>query len=307
VSAALTNSQRQKIYEKERMILEGMIEDLLLQQEAGKRGISVPELVSQEIEAKIKPLTDEDIEIWYEANKERVKNRPLDSIRDRLRPFLEQERAMEARMAFLLPLKKAASIKIILDPPRVPVTVGGGATRGPEEAPVTIIEFTDFQCGFCKRTVKVLNEIAEIYGDKVRVVFRDFPLFIHPEAQKAHEAAQCARDQGKFWPYHDMLFENQRAMKPDNLKAYAEDLGLDTAKFNACLDDGVKESVVKADMEAGREIGVSGTPAFYINGRFLNGAQPFENFERIIDDELGLKGIPIPKKPERESLTAGQG
>jgi len=135
-----------------------------------------------------------------------------------------------------------------------------------------------------------------VYGDKVRVVFRHFPLGFHQKAQKAAEAAECAREQGKFWEYHDTMFGNQQALEPDNLKKYATDVGLKAEQFNACLDSGKYAEAVQADMKDGQAIGVSGTPAFFVNGRFVSGALPYEEFEKIVDEELTLKGIPIPKK-----------
>jgi protein-disulfide isomerase len=135
-----------------------------------------------------------------------------------------------------------------------------------------------------------------VYGDKVQRVWRDFPLNFHKDAQKAAEAGMCAHDQGKFWEYHDKLFENQRALKVENLKQYAADMGLDTGKFDACLDSGKYEADVKQDLEDGQGAGVQGTPAFFVNGRFLSGAQPYENFVNLIEEELALRGIPSPAK-----------
>jgi protein-disulfide isomerase len=131
----------------------------------------------------------------------------------------------------------------------------------------------------------------DTYGDKIRLVFRDFPLPFHDNAHIASEAAQCAHEQGKFWDYHDKLFENQRALGADNLKTYATDIGLDGEAFNACFDSGRFKSRVDQDYQYGQTVGVTGTPAFFINGRFLSGAQPFEAFKAIIDEELQMKNI----------------
>ena len=127
----------------------------------------------------------------------------------------------------------------------------------------------------------------------MRIVFRDFPLSFHQQAQGAAEAAQCAHSQGKFWEYHDKLFENQKALAPDALKQYASDLGLDQERFDGCLDSGEFRTDVQNDLKEGSSYGVTGTPAFFVNGRFLNGAQPYEAFAQIIDDELERKGIAI--------------
>ena len=161
--------------------------------------------------------------------------------------------------------------------------------EGDPNAPVTIIEFSDFQCPYCGKFYKeTLPQITETYIEtgKVKLVFRDFPLNFHQYAQKASEAAECADEQGKFWEYHNILFENQDALTIDDLKQYASDLNLDTEQFNECLDSGKYEEEVKSDMEDGSSYGVSGTPAFFINGQLLSGAQPFSAFQSVIEQEL---------------------
>ena len=161
--------------------------------------------------------------------------------------------------------------------------------KGDINAPVTIVEFSDFECPFCERyysqTYKQIDE-QYIQTGKVRYVFRDYPLSFHPDAQKAAEAAQCADDQGKFWEMHDMIFENQHAMGVSNLKSYAEGMGLDTQLFNQCLDSGEYSQEVLDDQQDGARLGVSGTPSFFINGKMLVGAQPFETFKEAIEAEL---------------------
>lgn len=160
---------------------------------------------------------------------------------------------------------------------------------GDEDAPVTIIEFSDFQCPFCKRFYdETFDRIKEEYvrTGKVKIVYRDFPLDFNPDAQKAAEAGECADDQGQFWAMHDMIFDNQENIKVDDLKGYAEDLGLDTEEFNDCLDSGKHTEEVKADLNDGATGGVSGTPAFFIDGELISGAQPFEVFKAVIDAAL---------------------
>jgi len=148
---------------------------------------------------------------------------------------------------------------------------------------VTIIEFSDFQCPFCGRAQPTLKQIIQDYGDKVEIVYKHFPLSFHQYAQKAAEASECARDQGKFWEYHDILFENQNALDLTSLKKYAKDLNLDTGKFNSCLDNSEKASVVEKDFNEGLARGVDGTPTFFINNEVLVGAQPYSAFKQAID------------------------
>jgi len=174
-------------------------------------------------------------------------------------------------------------------PEAIEVSIDDDAVKGNPDAPVTIVEFSDYECPFCGRHFKqTYPQIVSEYVDtgKVKIVFRDFPLGFHAKAQKAAEAAECAGKQGKYWEMHDKLYENQDALDIENLKQYAKELKLDTNKFNACLDSGEMEDEVQADMDEGSNYGVTGTPAFFINGRLLSGAQPFSAFKQIIDEEL---------------------
>jgi protein-disulfide isomerase len=161
---------------------------------------------------------------------------------------------------------------------------------GGVDASVIVVEFSDFQCPFCASVLPTVKQIKDTYGDKILFVYRDFPLHsIHPEAGKAAEAAQCDNDQDMFWSYHDLLFEKQgdwSGVGVPKFKEYAADLGLDSEKFDECLDTGKYESEVAKDLQEGMHFGVSGTPAFFINGKKIEGAQPFTVFHNIIEEEL---------------------
>jgi protein-disulfide isomerase len=181
---------------------------------------------------------------------------------------------------------------MVLDAPRATIAVeSDDPALGAATAPVTIVEFSDFQCPFCQRVAPTLKKLRETYGDKVRIVWKDFPLTsIHPQAFKAAEAAQCAREQGKFWEYHDRLFANQQALQVEALKQYAAQLGLDAGKFDACVDSAKYAERVQAQMQVGTDLGVNSTPAVFVNGRLLSGAQPYETFAQVIDEELTRTG-----------------
>ena len=161
---------------------------------------------------------------------------------------------------------------------------------GPEDAAVVVQEFADFQCPYCgKFALETAPQLKEAYGDKIRFVYRDFPLSsIHSSAQKAAEAGQCAQDQGLFWEYHNLLFDNQDAISDSDLRGYAQEVGADMSKFNDCLDSGKNEREVLVDALDGRKAGVTGTPAFLINDLLLSGAQPFEQFQIAIDQALAV-------------------
>jgi protein-disulfide isomerase len=176
---------------------------------------------------------------------------------------------------------------VLLDPPRQNVDVEAtDPVKGPMSAPITIVEYSDYQCPFCARVNPTLDRIIQTYGDKVRIVFKDFPLPNHAEAPKASEAAHCAGEQGKYWELHDRLFANQQALHIPQIKQYAAALELDMNAFNQCLDSGKHASRVAENMKAGEALGVASTPTLYVNGRPVVGAQPFEFFKAIIDEEL---------------------
>lgn len=158
--------------------------------------------------------------------------------------------------------------------------------KGNPQAKITIVEFSDFQCPFCGNVEPTLKKILETYGDQVKLVYKNYPLPFHENAENAALATLCAKEQGKFWEYHDKLFDNQDSLKVDDLKKYASDLGLNTQDFNSCLAGKKYKSQIEVDVMEANKVGVRGTPAFFINGRSLYGAQPFEKFQEIIEEEL---------------------
>ena len=157
---------------------------------------------------------------------------------------------------------------------------------GPENATVTVIEFSDFECPFCGKAAPTVKQIKEQYGDRIRFVYKHFPLPSHSTAPKAAEAAECAGDQGKFWEMHDKMFANQKTLFPNSLKGYAKDIGLNTTAFNNCLDSGIMASRVQSDQQEGNTFGVKATPTFFINNRKIEGAQPLSAFQSAIESEL---------------------
>jgi protein-disulfide isomerase len=169
---------------------------------------------------------------------------------------------------------------------RYNVDIGSAPTRGGKDAKVTIVEFSDFQCPFCARVEPTLAQINQTYGDKVRVSFKHLPLRIHPDAPAAHAAAESANRQGKFWEMHDKIFANQRELKPEKFREYAKEMGLDLAKYDKDVPSADVKKKIDADSQEADKLGVSGTPAFFINGRYLSGAQPFDAFKKMIDEEL---------------------
>ena len=177
-----------------------------------------------------------------------------------------------------------------LDPNRrYQVNTKGSPVRGDPEAKIAVVEFSDFQCPFCGRAVSTLDEIEKAYGNKVRIVFKHLPLGMHPKAPAAHAAAEAAHRQGKFWQMHDKIFANQQQMSPEKYREYAKEIGLDLARFDRDVADAALKQRIDADAAEARTLGVTGTPAFFVNGRYLAGAVPFEQIKSMLDEDLGKK------------------
>lgn len=280
---------RQAMYEARVQALDQLINDRLVEAEAKKRSIDEETMFRQEIEAKATPPTEAEIEEFFNANRAMMRGE-LDELKPRIVQHLQQQKMAEAAMSFIDGLRQEAGVKVMLEPPRIEVDPEDSPRWGSADAPVEIVEFSDFQCPYCTRGAATLDQVKEHYGDKVTIVYRHFPLPMHDRADEGAAASECANEQGKFWEYHDELFANQRAMSDEDLRTYATNVGLDLAKFDECYTSGRHVATVQDDVEDGQKIGMSGTPGFYINGRMLAGAQPFEAFKQIIDDELERSG-----------------
>lgn len=279
----------QALYEARQQAIDEIVANTLMDQEAKARGVERSTLVEKEITDKVSPVSDTDVANWYQANQSRVQGASLDQVRAPIRAYLIQERMGVVRERYLDTLKAKTPVRVTLDPPRLTVSAAKGAVRGQANAPIEMIEFSDFQCPFCQRAHATVEKVLAAYGDRIRFVYRHYPLPSHPNAKPAAEASECAKEQGKFWPYHDRLFANTSKLSDADLKAHAAAVGLDTAQFNACVDAHKYAALVEADYRDGDAAGVNGTPAFYINGRMVSGAQPFEVFKKLIDDELQRK------------------
>ena len=257
----------------------------LLALEAERTGTTAAALEAG-VEAAAVPVQDQDIELFYQRNQARI-GRPLAEVAGQIRAFLERQALVRARDEFFSSLEARFAVEYRLDPLRFDVASDGFAARGGADAAVTIVEFSDFECPFCVRVQPTLERVMEQYAGRVRLVYRHFPLTsIHPQAWKAAEASLCAGEQDRFWQYHDLVFAEQHAMTVSDLKEKARRIGLAGAEFDSCLDSDRHSEAVRRDLLAGTAAGVSGTPAFFVNGRFLSGAVPFDQFAELIDDEL---------------------
>jgi len=266
-----------------------MVEDRLLELESKATGKTKEQLLDEGVKAKAGTVGEADVDAYYEQLKKQQPQGlpPKESVADRIKQYLQQQKDQGARTAYFNDLRTKYKVETILSEPRVEIATEGHPAKGPADAPVTIVEFSDFQCPFCKQVVPTLAQITQKYGDQVRLVFRQFPLSsIHPFAEKAAEAALCANEQGKFWEMHDAMFGDQSKLEVAALKTTAAGLGVDKAKFDECLDSGRFAQRIKDDESAGTLVGVSGTPAIFINGRSFSGAQPYEALAAAIDEEI---------------------
>lgn len=269
--------------------LTGMIDEKLLEAEAEKRKISTDELIKKEVESKVVEPTEKEIDDFYTKFKSKLNNQPLESVKSRLIAQIKAEKRQNAYSELVDRLENKADVEILIERPRVEISVDDDPSQGKEGAPITIIEFSDFQCPFCKRVRPTITQIMDTYKGKVHYVFRDFPLSFHKNAEKAAQAANCAGEQDEYWKYNTHIWENQQELQAESLKEYAKTLGLNESKFNECLDSDKYADEVAKDIRDGSAAGVTGTPAYFVNGIFVSGAQPFESFKNIIDTELKLK------------------
>jgi protein-disulfide isomerase len=276
-----------ELYELRREALEKRIAKEVVTAAAKRAGKDEKTFFRDAMAGKIQ-ISDAELKKAYEDIKDKLEGAKFEEAKPLLEMQLKQERQGEAARALLEQLKKEAGVKVMLDAPRIKVDPKG-PVKGPANAPVTIVEFSDFECPYCSRGRTVADKVLAAYPGKVRLVFRDYPLDFHTKAQKASEAGHCAHEQGKFWEMHDKMFDAQDKIDVADLKAAAKGLGLDASKFDECLDSGRMATRVKENLEAGQAAGVSGTPAFFVNGRLLSGAQPLERFKEIIDAELAAK------------------
>jgi protein-disulfide isomerase len=282
-----TSDYQEKIQKLREDGLDELIAEKLVDMEAKARGVSKEDLIKQEITQKAPEPTDAQVQEFYEkVVKPQYPQLELEQVKPQIVNQLKREKAADRAKVFFDELRAKYKVKVTLPVRRVQVAATG-PSRGPADAKVTIVEFSDFQCPFCGRATPIVEEVLKKYEGKVRFVFREFPLPMHENAQKAAEAALCANEQGKFWPLYEKMFANQKDLSVTQIKGYAKDLGIDSAKFDACLDSGKEAAAVKADIAAGSEAGVDGTPAFFINGRPLSGAQTIDKFTDVIDQELG--------------------
>ncbi|HLO01074.1 MAG TPA: thioredoxin domain-containing protein [Pyrinomonadaceae bacterium] len=282
---------RLNTYELAVQALDVTINDLLLLAEANRRNVPPEDIVRKEITEKVHTPNEAEIARFYSENKARIPSE-LSEVSSQIASYLQEQDRQRLEKELSTRLRAGANIRVLISEPPLPIqsiSVDDDPFRGDVNAPVTIVEFTDFQCPSCAAMLPILEEVLKSYGSKVRLVVRDFPLTMHANARKAAEAANAANAQGKFFEYTALLFKRQNALDVPSLKKYASELGLDRARFDAALDGGKYAAEVKHDMEDGEIYGVDSTPAIFVNGIALR-EMSSDALRALIDRGLAAAG-----------------
>ncbi len=283
---------RDQEYQLKKKALDTLINQRLVEAEAKKKGVTTEKLYEQDVDAKVPEPTDVELNAIYAVQKEQI-NRPFEEVKPQLQQSLKKAKIQQARQEYSAHIRGQAKVSVLLSPPRVQVAFDPARVRGNPKAKVMIVEFSDFQCPYCGQVEATLKSVLAKHEGTVALAFRDLPLTqIHPLAQGAAEAARCAGEQGKFWEYHDLLFGDQGNLDRNGLIAKAAKLQLDAKQFDACISSEKYKAQIQQDNQEGMRAGVNGTPGFFINGVFLNGAQPESAFEKAIQEQLAISPAP---------------
>lgn len=269
--------------------LNSMIIERLMNKDPKKKNLSNDEYMEKYIVSRIK-ISDSEINAFIK-DKNIPKEQVNPQIKERIKQYLSIEKKKEALESWLAEQTKKDEINIFFKQPRRPtfdVKVGDAPYFGDKNAKVEVVEFSDFQCPFCSKASSILKDLKKKYGNKIKIAFKQYPLPFHSQAKMAAVAALCANDQDMkfFWKMHDAMFADQSKLSVENLKATAKNIGVDTKKFNSCLDEKKFLAKVESDIKEGEAVGVKSTPTFFVNGQLITGAQPIEVFAEIIDAEL---------------------
>jgi protein-disulfide isomerase len=279
---------RQEEYEIRSRVVDELIAERLIEAVARERDLSSEELLEQELEQRVEEPKPEYIEALYGQNKERFKDQSRAQALARIEEVLLERAERQGRIGFVDELREQAAVTVHLAPPRVAVDIPSGApATGPKDAPVTIVEFTDYQCPYCRRVQPTIQRVLDEHPGKVRHVIKHNPLSIHPQAPAAARAAIAADRQGRFWEMHKSIFADPRRLSDEDLRERAREIGLDMDRYQDDFDSEETKALIAGDQVEARRLGATGTPSFFINGRLLSGAQPYEAFKARVDEELG--------------------
>ncbi len=300
ISGAALLRLRQQMYDAKMQALENRIFEILSERAAEQAGQDKDTWLQENLFNNVSEPEEAEIQKVMAQYRSRL-DKDDAKARQQVIDYLKQTAGQKTEIDLRKRLSDEAGVEILLSPPRVnPVISDASPSRGGAEASVVLIEYTDFQCPYCVRVQETLETLHNRYGDSLKMVFKNLPLQMHQQARFAAEAALCAEDQDGFWPMHDWLFANSKNIVRETVVAQAKAQGLDVDALNACLDAGTHAPQVEEELAEANSFGITGTPAFLVNGRVLTGAQPLENFIKVIDEELRRAGQPVPEPPAEE-------
>ena len=280
-------SLRDQEYQIKRKALDNLISQKILETEAKKKGLTTDKLLEQEVDAKVPEATEVELKAVYVVQRDQLGGRSFQDAKIQLQQSLKNARIQQGRQEYMTHLRDQAKVAVMLSPPRVQVAGDPARVRGNPKAKVMIVEFSDFQCPYCRQAEATVKSVLAKHEGVVAVSYRDMPLpSLHPMAFGAAEAGRCAGEQGKFWELHDAMFADQAGLDHNGLLEKAKKLNLDEKQFETCLSGEKYKTQIQQDIQEANRFGINGTPAFFINGVFLNGAQPESVFEKTIKDEL---------------------
>ena len=274
---------RNSFFDAEKKAVEEYIDDLLLERQAQKENVTVAQLLERHVNATIaKDPDDAVLRVYYEGVDT---NEPFEAVRDKILEHLRQRRLAKAKTAYIQSLRSQAKITVDVAPPRIDISLKDTPVRGPAGAPLTLVEYADYECPYCQQVQPTLDQLEAAFKGKMAFAYKDLPLPMHPHAQKAAEASQCAGLQGKYWEYHDLLSKT-KSLEVPQLKAGARQLGLEPNAFDKCLDSGERAEAVKLSQDEAQKLGLLGTPSFFLNGRFFSGNLSYDQMRQLLEDEL---------------------
>jgi len=276
-------------YQAEKKALEDLIERRILEQKAQHEGLTLEQLVDREIKSQVKDPTEDQMKVYYEGLET---EQPYEAVRGKILDKIRQLRENKARSTYVNALRAQSNVIVELASPSANVNIENAYTQGPQHASVTLVEFADYECPYCQKVAPDVKKLKDDFGDKLAFVYKDFPLPMHSHAEKAAEAARCAGKQGKFWEFHDHIFQSKQ-LDLGRLKEDAQTLHLDANQFTACLDSGEESADVQRDRDEGTKLGLSGTPSFFVNGHFYSGALDYAALRQIVQQQLEL----LPHEP----------
>jgi protein-disulfide isomerase len=286
-----------KLYSWRKEELDRIVNNYVVEDAAKKAGMTPDRYMAHELSTGGSgKVTESEASKFYDQHKEQLQARTgeksFEQVKGSLMSALQQQQDAQRRDQVIARLKAEQKVNVMLVEPRFSVASGGHPSAGGKDAPITIVEFSDFQCPFCRGAENSIKAVREKYGDRIRLIYMDFPLGMHAHAMEAARAGRCAAAQDKFWQFHDAMFADQSKLAATDLKATAQKLGLDAKQFDTCFDQAKPDSGIRQDMAQGQSLGVTGTPTFFINGRELIGAQPPPKFNEVIDEELARAKSP---------------